>query len=359
MESTTLPPPITAPEQIHNCPECSHWLPDGTLACPDCQTLTYSRHLGELAAGAQMLEQQQKWVEARDRWQAALRWLPQDTRQSIGIQQHIAAIEARLKAEDDRKARWTKRLGPLAPIALFLFKAKSLLVLLKLKFLLSFFAFFAVYWAMFGWKFAAGFTGGILVHEMGHYLAARKRGMRAELPLFLPGFGAFVRWYNEGVPLEGIAAIALAGPLYGLGIACVYWLLGTYLHAPVFLVLANITAWLQMLNLIAVFGLDGAIAVHALTRLQRFLVAATCVIFFALTCQRNWTDFQAPANHIVFLFVAAAMLFRCFASDVPEEPNTTSLTTFLGIVIFCGMVIHVSAMQLVQLPGLATRFVIR
>ena len=54
MSATVLPPELATPETIHSCPNCSHWLPDGTLACPDCQTLTYGQYLGRLASGAQL-----------------------------------------------------------------------------------------------------------------------------------------------------------------------------------------------------------------------------------------------------------------------------------------------------------------
>src|ERR1700712_4255168 len=148
MEATVLPPEPAAPSMIHSCPSCSHWLPDGTLACPDCQTLTYGQHLGELAASAQQLEVEHKWPEARDRWRSALAWLPQDTRQAASIQQHIASIDQRLHAQDDTKAKWTKRLGPFAPAAFFLLKVKSLLFFaFKLKFFLGIFTFFGLYWA--------------------------------------------------------------------------------------------------------------------------------------------------------------------------------------------------------------------
>ena len=59
----------------------------------------------------------------------------------------------------------------------FLGKIKTFLfVLLKFKFILSFIGFFAIYWALFGWKFGLGFTLAILIHEMGHYVAAKRRG---------------------------------------------------------------------------------------------------------------------------------------------------------------------------------------
>src|ERR1700761_3596221 len=118
--ATPLPSEPVPPPEIHNCPSCSHWLPDGTLACPDCNTLTYGQYLRELAGSAHAFEQQGKWVEARERWRWTLKWLPENAEQAAGIQQHIAKIDSRLQAEEDRKARWTKRLGPFAPIALFL-----------------------------------------------------------------------------------------------------------------------------------------------------------------------------------------------------------------------------------------------
>lgn len=348
MPATVLPAEPAAPPTIHSCPSCSHWLTDGTLACPDCHTLTYGQHLGELAASAQQLEQELKWAEARDRWHSALQWLPGDTRQAASIQEHIAAIDQRVHAQEDTKARWTKRLGPLAPAAFFLLKAKSFLFLaFKVKFLLGIFTFFGLYWALFGWKFAVGFTVTIFIHEMGHYLAVKRRGLKADLPMFLPGLGAYVRWYGMGVSREDIAEIALAGPLFGLlaGLACwgLFW--GT--HAPVFLVLVNVTMWVNLLNLIPVLGLDGAKATYALSRLQRAMVAITCVVFFALTSARDPWETANVNNHYIFLLIAAGMGWRCFTNDAPEEPHSGTLVSYLSLFLVLGLVLH-----LTPIPGL-------
>src|SRR5580698_11240852 len=282
--ATTISPEPAPPPEIHSCPSCSHWLPDGTLACPDCNTLTYGLYLRELAGSAQQFEQQGKWTEARERWRSTLKWLPENAEQATGIQQHIAQIDSRLKAEDDRKARWTKRLGPFAPVALFLLKIKSAIFLLfKLKFLLGIFTFFGLYWAIFGWQFALGFTACLFVHEMGHFIAVKRRGLKADLPIFFPGLGAYVRWYGMGVSREDLAAIALAGPLFGLtaALSCfgIFWLT----HKEIWLVLANVGAWINLFNLLPVFGLDGAQATYALSRIQRALIAATSTLFFGLT----------------------------------------------------------------------------
>ena len=84
------------------------------------------------------------------------------------MRQKIEQIDRRVSGAEQKKAQWTRRLGPLAPVIFFIAKAKTYLFLLfKLKFLLSFLGFFAIYWALFGWKFGLGFTLAILLHEMG------------------------------------------------------------------------------------------------------------------------------------------------------------------------------------------------
>jgi Zn-dependent protease len=348
MSATVLPPETAPPITINSCPNCSHWLPDGTLACPDCQTLTYGQHLAGIAAEAQQLEQQLKWAEARDRWNSALQWLPENTRQAGSIQQHIAQLDARLKAEDDTKARWKKRLGPFAPIALFLIKAKSwLLLAFKFKFLISGLLYFGVYWALFGWWFALGFTLLIFIHEMGHYAAAKRRGLKVDLPMFLPGFGAYVRWYGQGVSREDLASIALAGPLFGLVAATGCYGLFRQTHREIFLVLANLGAWLNLLNLFPLrflgMALDGSQAAYALSRVQRGMIATTCLLFFALTAQgATGGDLVGPNTVWTFLIVGLGMVWRCFSNDVPEKPGTRSFVYFQALVLLLGFLMYLT-----------------
>jgi Zn-dependent protease len=318
---------------------CSHWLPDGTLVCPECQTLTYGAYLSQLAAQAQQMEQQQMWVEARELWRSALQWLPPETQQAMSVERHIAQIDARLKLAEDQKAKWTKRLGPFAPIALFLMKIKSFLFLaLKAKFLFGLLGFFAIYWAIYGWQFAVGFTACLFIHEMGHYVAVKRRGLKADLPIFFPGFGAYVRWYSQGVSREDLAAIALAGPLYGLtaALACLalYW--GT--HLGIFIVLTYVGAWVNFLNLLPILGLDGAQATYALSKMQRGLLAATCIVFFALTVQGG--DFSGAGVLWIFLIVGLGMVWRVFTRDEPEEPNTRIFLYFQGLILVLGLIVY-------------------
>jgi Zn-dependent protease len=338
---TLIPPP----EPIHSCPQCSHWLPYGTLACPDCATLTYSQHLRRLAALAQQQELEKKWPEARTTWASMFAWMPEGTSQYEGVQGRIATIDNRSKADEKRKADWTRRLGPLAPVLLFLAKAKTFLfAILKFKFLLSFVAFFGLYWALFGWKFGLGFAISILIHEMGHYIEARRRGLKVDLPVFLPGLGAYVRWYNMGVDLDVLSAIALAGPFAGLIAAAVC--AGIYIAhggalgpqdadgiyngtSSIWGALAHAGAWLNLINLVPVLGLDGAQATHALDRVQRGLILTATIVFYAFLHQG------------VFLFIAAGMGWRLFTGPAPERPSSPTMVRFLLLLFALGAIMWV------------------
>ena len=266
-------PQDTAPEPVFNCPNCTLWLPPGTLACPECHTIVYARHLDAIARSAASLESEQKWMEARAAWGTALLWLPEGTKQAEQVQMRIDRIDALGRAKEENKAKWTKRLGPLAPAFYFLLKAKTLiLALFKFKFLLSFVAFFGIYWAIFGWKFGLGLTLSILLHESGHYVAAKRRGLKVDLPVFIPGMGAYVRWYSQGMSLEELASISLAGPTAGLLVAAGCYGVYRITGIEVFGALAHAGAWLNLFNLVPVMGLDGAQAALALDRTQRALL---------------------------------------------------------------------------------------
>ena len=325
-----VPPQLAAPQPVFNCPECSHYLPPGTLVCPDCHALAYSGYLREVAVQATQQESEGAWGAARATWLQGLEWLPQGTKQYDAVVQRVALIDQRTHAADAKKARWTKRLGPLAPVVFFLAKAKSFFFLLfKLKFLLSFAGFILIYSALFGWKFGVGFGLSIMVHEMGHYVAAKRRGLKVDLPVFIPGMGAYVRWFSQGVTLDDLAAISLAGPFFGLlfAIAMAAIALKTG-GGTVWEALAYTTAWLNVINLIPVAFFDGGQAVYALDRTQRWLVLATSLIFFGML------------HNLTFLFVGLGMGWRLWKGDVPERPSSKTLIYFVLLLFALGLIIY-------------------
>lgn len=296
-----------------------------TLACPECHSIVYARHLKGLGQLAVSQEQERAWPQARETWQQMLQWLPADTEQSQMVAGHLAAIDGRIQQGEQRTATWKKRLGPLAPAAFFLLKAKTfLLALLKFKFLFSFFAFFGVYWALFGWRFGLGFAVSILIHELGHYVAARRRGLKADLPVFLPGLGAYVRWYSMGISLDALSSIALAGPFAGLLAAAACAAMYFFTKVELWAALAHAGAWLNLINLVPVLGLDGAQATHALNRMQRGLILAATILFFAFL------------HEGVFLFIAAGMAWRLFTGAAPESPSSATMIRYTLLLFALG-----------------------
>ncbi|WP_409997699.1 site-2 protease family protein [Bradyrhizobium sp. SZCCHNRI3043] len=76
-----------------------------------------------------------------------------------------------------------------------------------------------VYAGIWGWRYAAGFIALLFAHEMGHYIAARQRGLDVGAPAFIPFVGAWIALKEQPVDVETEAYVALAGPLVGTAAA--------------------------------------------------------------------------------------------------------------------------------------------
>ena len=136
------------------------------------------------------------------------------------------------------------------------------------------FAFFGVYWSLYGWPLALGLVVSIYIHEMGHVAMLRRLGIAAGAPLFIPGVGALVMLKQHIDDPITDAKIGLAGPVWGLGAALAA--LGVYAvdGTPIWLAIAQLTGFLNLFNLIPVWQLDGSRGFHALSRMERWIVVA-------------------------------------------------------------------------------------
>src|SRR3954467_1250895 len=81
----------------------------------------------------------------------------------------------------------------------------------------------AAYALLWGWKFAVGFVLLIFVHEMGHAVMLRGRGVKAGWSVFPPFLGAFISMKSQPASVYEEAESALAGPLAGTLGAVVVW----------------------------------------------------------------------------------------------------------------------------------------
>ena len=113
------------------------------------------------------------------------------------------------------------------------------------------------YALVFGFWYAAGFVLLIFVHEMGHYLAARQRGLAVGAPTFIPFVGAWIELKDLPHDVETEAWVGLAGPLLGSvgALACYY--LYRMNGEPLFLALAYVGFFINLFNLIPIAPFDG------------------------------------------------------------------------------------------------------
>jgi Zn-dependent protease len=97
----------------------------------------------------------------------------------------------------------------------------------------------------------------LLVHEMGHYLAARQRGLDVGAPTFIPFVGAWIELKDLPHNAETEAYVGFAGPLLGsLGALACYFLARSY-DSNLLLALSYSGFFLNLFNLIPLSPFDG------------------------------------------------------------------------------------------------------
>jgi Zn-dependent protease len=312
------------------CPKCGQQLSDDMLVCPSCRALVHGNLFEQLSSQGDRFERKSQFAAARETWAKALRLVPPDSEHAQWIRQHTEQLQNQAaQTGGPRKGKWAKRLGPLGPLAAVLAKAKSLLLLLaKFKFLFSLAAFIGLYWALWGPKFGIGFAAMILIHEMGHFIDVKRRGLPAEMPVFLPGLGAYVKWQALGVSPETRAAVSLAGPFAGWVASAICLVIWWKTGGPMWAALAHIGAWLNVLNLIPVWILDGSSAAIALSRVERALLAAVGVALWLIV------------GDIVFFLLACGAVYRVFTRDAPAESSKFIAAYYLVVLVCLGAVLH-------------------
>jgi Zn-dependent protease len=116
----------------------------------------------------------------------------------------------------------------------------------------------AVYGSVYGWQYAVGLVALIFVHEMGHFIAARQRGLDVGLPTFIPFVGAWIQLKDMPHNVETEAYVGLAGPFVGtLGALACYFLGREMDNNSTLLAIAYAGFIINLFNLIPVSPLDG------------------------------------------------------------------------------------------------------
>jgi Zn-dependent protease len=205
-----------------------------------------------------------------------------------------------------RTARqWLERLA--APLAV--------LIGLAIKFgafSLKFFGIFisvAAYSLIWGWHFAIGFVVLIFVHELGHFLEARRQGLHPALPVFIPFLGAYVAIRDSPFDPWRNGLVSIAGPIAGGAGTLGVYVAGAQTDSQLLLALAYTGFFLNLFNLIPIGFLDGGFILRSIRLLRR---------------GAGDPDPARARRHAVLLTVmygsvAALLLLGMFAAHVPQD----------------------------------------
>ncbi len=216
-------------------------------------------------------------------------------------------------------------------------KLKYLLVFLKFgKFLTTFASMFLMVWVyarLYGWVFGVGFVLLIFVHEMGHFLTARRVGLNVSAPIFIPFMGAFITMKDQPRDAVTEATVAAGGPILGS--------VGAFLCAAMYLLtgqdfwlaLAYSGFMINLFNLIPFHPLDGGRIVTAIS-LKMWLVGIPLMLLTAL-------KFFNPII-ILLLILGIPQIYHQWKLsktgyyDTPLSTRLTFAVLYFGLIILLG-----------------------
>lgn len=170
----------------------------------------------------------------------------------------------------------------------------------------------AVYAYSFGWPYAVGFVLLILVHEMGHFVAARQSGLAVGAPVFIPFVGAWVALKETRLQPATEAHVALAGPMLGSIAAFGCYLMGISGHGRLWMALAQAGFMLNLFNLIPLAPLDGGRLAGVISPRLWFVGAPMLMALF-------W---WRPSPLLVLLALAAMpQMWAAWKGDLHDHPR--------------------------------------
>ena len=114
------------------------------------------------------------------------------------------------------------------------------------------------------WAWLIVLTAVVVLHEMGHFLAMKFYNYKELGIFFIPLMGAYVSGKKHEVSQKQSAVILMAGPLPGILLGLLCHFIGIETDIYFFEKLALIFVFLNLLNLLPVYPLDGGQLLHRL-----------------------------------------------------------------------------------------------
>jgi Zn-dependent protease len=180
-----------------------------------------------------------------------------------------------------------------------------------------------------------GFAIIILVHEVGHAVVIRAKGLRAGMMVFIPFIGGAVTIKDQPRSAYDDAQIGLAGPIAGTFASLIVLQMYKWTNAPTYLAIAAAGFAVNLLNLLPIGMLDGGRISAAVTKWMWVLGGGALI--YKVAKQPN------PLMLVVLLLVA----FQVYASiqrekddkafyEVTLSQRTAIAVTYFFLVVFLG-----------------------
>lgn len=203
---------------------------------------------------------------------------------------------------------------------------------------------------VFGWWYAVGFVILIFIHEMGHYIAAHRRGLDVGAPTFIPFIGAWIQLKQQPHDAETEAYVGVAGPVAGTLGALVCYYLARHFDSQLLLALAYAGFFLNLFNLIPISPFDGG-RVTAVISPKLWLIGVPILIGLF---------FYRPSPLLILMALLAApqawKAWRLLRGDLEEGEQTYYLASdetrfsygalYLGLAGFLAVMCHELHQQL-------------
>lgn len=173
----------------------------------------------------------------------------------------------------------------------------------------SFIVTIAAYTTQFPLTIVVGFVVITLIHEIGHAVVIRAKGLRAGFMVFIPFIGGAVTIRDQPRTVYDDALIGLAGPAAGTAASLICLQLYKWNNDPRYLLIALLGFVLNLVNLLPIGMLDGGRISAAVTKWM-WLIGGAAVVYKVL---------DQPNPLVVIIAILAA--FQVYASIVREKTD--------------------------------------
>jgi Zn-dependent protease len=157
-------------------------------------------------------------------------------------------------------------------------------------------------------------TGVVVFHELGHFLAMKIYKYRELGMFFIPLLGAYVSGKKQEVSQKQSAIILLAGPVPGIFLGIILHFLAIHFELDFLNTVAWILIYLNVLNLLPVYPLDGGQLLHRLF-LDDYNILGKIFVILSVVLM-SWV---AISSGYLFLLLFPFMMISKMIGDLQHE----------------------------------------